>query len=72
MKSFSAEVVTQYDTYYIDYKPNMQPNNRFAVWSNRRGAVYLESVQDALNQIDFYEDQDIEWANIMSEAENNQ
>ena len=72
MKSFGAEVVTQYDTYYIDYKPNMQPNNRFAVWSNRRGAVYLESVQDALNQIDFYEDQDIEWANIMSEAENNQ
>jgi len=63
MKTFNAEVRMHHDLYYIDYKPNMPPNNRFAVWSGRRNAVYVESVQDALNQIDHYNDLDIEQAN---------
>ena len=72
MKTFSAEVRTHYDLYYIDYKPDNQPNNRFAVWSGRRSAVYLESVQDALNQIAHYDDLDIERATWLNEQEHNQ
>lgn len=72
MKSFIATVETEYDTYYIDYRPKMQPNNRFAVFSIKRNAVYVESVQDALKQIDFYDDQDIEQANYFNELEHNQ
>jgi hypothetical protein len=71
METFNAEVKMDYDTFYIDYKPNMQPNNRFAVWSCRRTAVYVESVQDALNQIGFYNDQDIEQALLINELEHN-
>lgn len=72
MQTFNAEVRMDYDTYYIDYKPANQYNNRYAVWSGRRGAVYVESVQDALNQIEFYNDQDIEQANLLNELEHNQ
>jgi hypothetical protein len=72
METFNAEVKMDYDTFYIDYKPHMQPNNRFAMWSCRRTAVYVESVQDALNQINFYNDQDIERANLLNELEHNQ
>lgn len=72
MNSFIATVEMDYDTYYIDYRPKMQPNNRFAVFSIRRSAVYVESVQDALNQIDFYNDQDIEQACLQHEMEHNQ
>lgn len=69
MKAFTATVETHYDDYLIDYKPNIQ---RFSVSSIRRGAVYVESVQDALNQIDFYDDQDIERLTLMSELDHNQ
>ena len=69
MKSFTAKIESQCDTYTIDYKTDVQ---RFAVSSPRRGAVYVESVQDALNQIDFYDDQDIEYSNLMNELEHNQ
>lgn len=72
MKAFSATVTTDYDTYYIDYKPANQYNNQYAVWSTRRTAVYLESIQDAINQIEFYDDQDIERACLISELEHNQ
>jgi hypothetical protein len=72
MNSFIATVEMDYDTYYIDYKPKMPYNNRFAVFSIRRNAVYVESVQDALNQIEFYNDQDIEQACLQSELEYNQ
>lgn len=72
MNSFIATVKMDYDTYYIDYKPKMQLNNRFAVFSIRRNAVYVESVQEAMNQIDFYNDQDIEQACLQSELEHNQ
>lgn len=72
MNSFMATVEMDYDTYYIDYRPKMPPNNRFAVFSIRRNAVYVESVQDALNQIDFYNDQDIEQACLQHELEHNQ
>ncbi len=72
MNSFMATVEMDYDTYYIDYRPKMQPNNRFAVFSIRRSAVYVESVQDALNQIEFYNDQDIEQACLQSELYYNQ
>jgi hypothetical protein len=71
METFNAEVKMDYDTFYIDYKPNMQPNNRFAVWSTTRTAVYVESVQDAMNQIGFYNDQDIEHALLINELEHN-
>jgi hypothetical protein len=71
MKSFNAEVKTEFDTYYIDYKPNMPENNRFAVWSSRRTATYLETLQDAMDQIEFYCDQDIEQANLINELEHN-
>lgn len=69
MKTFTATVETHYDNYLIDYKPDSQ---RFSVSSIRRGAVYVESVQDALNQISFYDDQDIERLTLMSELEHNQ
>ena len=72
METFNAEVKMDYDTFYIDYKPKMQYNNRFAVFSIRRNAVYVETLQDAMNQIDFYNDQDIEQALLMHESENNQ
>ena len=75
MKTFNAEVQAEFDTYYIDYKPNMQPNNRFAVWSNRRVAVYVESAKDAFDQIEYYIDQDldnaIEQQNLLNELEHN-
>jgi hypothetical protein len=49
----------------------MQYNNRFAVFSIRRNAVYVETLQDAMNQIDFYNDQDIERALLENEMEHN-
>ena len=72
METFNAEVKMDYDTFYIDYHPDNQYNNRFAVWSHKRTAVYVYSLQDAMNQIDFYNDQDIEQALLMHESENNQ
>jgi hypothetical protein len=72
METFNAEVKMDYDTFYIDYKPKMQYNNRFAVFSIRRNAVYVETLQDAMNQIDFYNDQDIEQACLQSELNHNQ
>jgi hypothetical protein len=76
IQSFTAQVKTEFDTYYIDYKPDNQPNNRFAVSSYRRTAVYLDTLQDAYNQIEFYYDQDmdraIEQANLLNELEHNQ
>jgi hypothetical protein len=72
MKSFIATVEMDYDTFYIDYRPKMQYNNRFAVFSIRRNAVYVETLQDAMNQIDFYNDQDIEQACLQSELDHNQ
>ena len=72
MKTFTATVETDYDTYLIDYKPDNIYSNRFSVSSSRRGAVYVYSIQDALNQIDFYDDQDIEHANLMNELHHNQ
>lgn len=72
MKSFFATIETDYDTYYIDYKPANQYNNRYAVSSIRRSAVYVETVQDAFNQIEFYDDQDIERACLISELKHNQ
>jgi hypothetical protein len=71
METFNAEVKMDYDTFYIDYKPKMQYNNRFAVFSIRRNAVYVETLQDAMNQIDFYNDQDIERALLENEMEHN-
>ena len=71
MKAFSAEVQMDYDTYYIDYKPDMPPNNRFAVWSFQRTAVYVASLEAAMNQIEFDNDQDIEQANYFNELEHN-
>jgi len=71
MQTFNAEVKMDYDTFYIDYHPNNQYNNRFAVWSYIRTAVYVYSIQDAMNQIDFYNDQDIEQANLNNELEYN-
>ena len=72
MKTFNAEVKTDYDTYFIDYKPDNQENNRFAVWSYRRGAVYLETVSACMAQIDHYDDLDIERATWINELEHNQ
>jgi hypothetical protein len=76
IKSFNAEVKTEFDTYFIDYKPDNQENNRFAVWSFRRTAIYLETLQDAYDQIEFYYDQDldraIEQENLLNELEHNQ
>jgi hypothetical protein len=72
MKTFTATVETDYDTYLIDYKPNNIYSNRFSVSSSRRGAVYVYSIQDALNQIDFYDDQDIERLTLQSELDHNQ
>lgn len=77
IKTFTADVQTEFDRYTIDYKPANQPNNRFAVFSNRRGsAVYLETLQDAYDQIAYYYDQDldqaIEQANLQSELDHNQ
>jgi hypothetical protein len=72
MKTFTATVETDYDTYLIDYKPDNIYSNRFSVSSSRRGAVYVYSIQDALNQIDFYDDQDIEQLTLMSELDHNQ
>lgn len=72
METFYAEVKMDYDTFYIDYRPKMQYNNRFAVFSIRRNAVYVETLQDAMNQIDFYNDQDIEQACLQSELDHNQ
>ena len=71
MQTFNAEVKMDYDTFYIDYRPKMQYNNRFAVFSIRRNAVYVETLQDAMNQIDFYNDQDIERALLENEMEHN-
>ena len=75
IESFTAQVKTEFDDYYIDYKPDNQPNNRFAVSSNRRTAVYLETLQDAYDQIEFYYDQDldraIEQALLQSELDHN-
>jgi len=75
MKSFNAEVKTEFDTYYIDYKPSMPENNRFALWSISRTAIYLETLQEAMDQIEFYYDQDldqaIEYANLINELEHN-
>lgn len=72
MKSFTATVETDYDTYLIDYKPDNIYSNRFSVSSSRRSAVYVYSIQDALNQIDFYDDQDIERLTLQSELDHNQ
>ena len=72
MKTFTATVETDYDTYLIDYKPDNIYSNRFSVSSSRRGAVYVYSIQDALNQIDFYDDQDIEQLTLQSELDHNQ
>ena len=72
METFYAEVKMDYDTFYIDYRTKMQYNNRFAVFSIRRNAVYVETLQDAMNQIDFYNDQDIEQACLQSELDHNQ
>ena len=71
MNAFFATVNTDYDTYYIDYKPANQYNNRFAVSSNRKGAVYVENVQDALDLIGYYDDQAIEQALLQSELDHN-
>jgi hypothetical protein len=72
MKSFTATVETDYDNYLIDYKPDNIYNNRFSVSSIRRGAVYVYSIQDALNKIDFYDDQDIERLTLQNELDHNQ
>lgn len=72
MKSFSATVTTDYDTYFIEYCPTNIYSNQYAVWSLSRSAVYVYSVQDALNQINFYDDQDIERADLMTELHHNQ
>lgn len=72
METFHAKVKMDFDTFYIDYKPKMQYNNRFAVFSIRRNAVYVETLQDAMNQIDFYNDQDVEQACLQSELDHNQ
>lgn len=72
MQALSATVKMDYDTYYIEYFPNNIYNNRFAVFSNRRSAVYVYSIQDAMNQIEHYNDLDIEQACLTSELEYNQ
>ena len=72
MKTFTATIETDYDTYLIDYKPDNIYSNRFSVSSSRRNAVYVYSLQDAMNQIDFYDDQDIERACLQSELDCNQ
>ena len=49
MQSFTATVITEAGRYDIDYKSN-KPFNQFAV-NYQGGAVYLNSVQEALDWI---------------------
>jgi hypothetical protein len=52
MQSFTATVETVVGDYCIDYKPN-KPFNNWAVMHSK-GAVYLNSIQDALDWIEFH------------------
>jgi hypothetical protein len=70
IKSFTAEVYTEFDRYTIDLKPSGQ----YCV--TRKGSgTYHETLQDAYDQIGFYYDQDldqaIEQANQLNELEHN-
>jgi len=67
IESFTADIYTEFDRYTIDLKPSGQ----YCVIRKGNG-TYHETLQDAMNQIDFYNDQDIEQALLMHEAEHNQ
>ena len=71
IKSFTAEICTEFDRYTIDLKPSGQ----YCV--TRRGSgTYFETLQDAYDQIEFYYDQDldqaIEQACLQNELDHNQ
>jgi hypothetical protein len=56
MKTFNATITTEYATYYIDKKVKRFgfDSNPYAV-CHPNGAVYLSSVQECLDWIDFYD-----------------
>ena len=71
IKTFTADIQTEFDRYTIDLKPSGQ------YCLTRRGiGTYHETLQDAMNQIEYYYDQDldraIEQANLLNELEHNQ
>lgn len=70
IKTLTATITTAYGRYDIDYKPNNQENNRYAV-SGHGATVYLESLEACMAQIEHYDDLAIEQALWYPELEHN-
>ena len=70
IKTFNATIYTEFNRYDIDLKPD----GRYNLIRNGRG-TYHETLQDAMNLIEYLYDQDldraIEQANLMNELEHN-
>jgi|LauGreDrversion4_2_1035121.scaffolds.fasta_scaffold293430_4 hypothetical protein len=70
-KTFSATIHTEFNRYEIDLKPSGQ----YCLIRNGSG-TYHETLQDALNLIEYYNDQDmdlaIEQENLRNELNHNQ
>lgn len=67
INSFTARIFTDYGDYMIDLKPSGQ-----YCLTRRGNGTYHETLQDALNLIEYYDEQAIEQANQQSELEHNQ
>jgi hypothetical protein len=71
IKTFTADIQTEFDRYTIDLKPSGQ-----YCLTRRGNGTYHETLQDAYDQIEYYYDQDldraIEQANLMNELDHNQ
>jgi hypothetical protein len=57
LQSFTTEVYTEFDRYTIDLKPNGQ-----YCLTRKGGGTYHQTLQDAMNQIEYYYDQDLDRA----------
>jgi hypothetical protein len=71
IKTFTADIQTEFDRYTIDLKPSGQ-----YCLTRRGNGTYHETLQDAYDQVEYYYDQDldraIEQANLMNELDHNQ
>lgn len=71
IKTFTAEIQTEFDRYTIDLKPSGQ-----YCLTRRGNGTYHETLQDAYNQIEYYYDQDLDLAieqeNLRNELDHNQ